>query len=189
MPPNGSRIFQMPPNGFWISKTPAAGHRRTHKQFPQAICGYCVSIFTFLALMLAPKASSPSQGSAGRVQGENNCNDFCRELYLLGKTNAATNAEVHKKSLWTRHVSFSLGAFTRSRNNKKALDNANQIMPIIGQKPLQFIVFCCFSWFWRVRGPPGGSFEEVTQQNIQNSFHPVRFRKLFWFMFCSTSDS
>ena len=29
-------------------------------------------------------ASSPSQGSAGRVQGESNCNDFRRELYVLG---------------------------------------------------------------------------------------------------------
>ena len=30
-----------------ISKTPAACHRRTPKQPPQAICGYCVSIFAF----------------------------------------------------------------------------------------------------------------------------------------------
>ena len=33
---------------IWIiilSKTPAAGHRRTPKQLPQAICGYCVTIF------------------------------------------------------------------------------------------------------------------------------------------------
>ena len=28
-------------------------------------------------------ASSPSQGSAARVQGDNNCNDFRRDLYLL----------------------------------------------------------------------------------------------------------
>ena len=44
-------------------------------------------------------APSLSQGSAGRFQGENNCNDFHREPYLLhrSKTFAATNAEVHGK--------------------------------------------------------------------------------------------
>ena len=40
----------------------------------------------------------PSQGSAGRGQGENNCNDFRCEFFLLDKTSAATNAEVHEKS-------------------------------------------------------------------------------------------
>ena len=39
----------------------------------------------------------PSQGSAGRGQGENNCNDFRCEFFLLDKTSAATNAEVHEK--------------------------------------------------------------------------------------------
>ena len=53
--------------------------------------------------------------------------------------------------LWTRHVSFSLGAFTRSRNNEKTTDNANQIMPVIGQKPLHFFVF--FVFFWILEGP------------------------------------
>ena len=40
----------------------------------------------------------PSHGSAGRGQGENNCNDFRCEFFLLDKTSAATNAEVHEKS-------------------------------------------------------------------------------------------
>ena len=40
----------------------------------------------------------PSQGSAGTGQGENNCNDFRCEFFLLDKTSAATNAEVHEKS-------------------------------------------------------------------------------------------
>ena len=50
-------------------------------------------------------------GSAGRVQGENNCNDFRREFYLLGhryKTYAATNAEVHEKSDTTIVCFFAL---------------------------------------------------------------------------------
>ena len=40
----------------------------------------------------------PSHGSAGRGQGENNCNDFRCEFFLLDTTSAATNAEVHEKS-------------------------------------------------------------------------------------------
>ena len=42
--------------------------------------------------------SSPSQGSAGRGQGENDYNDFRCEFFLLDTRYAATNAEVHEKS-------------------------------------------------------------------------------------------
>ena len=42
--------------------------------------------------------SSPSQGSAGRGQGENSCNDFRCEFFLLDKTYAAKNAEVHEQN-------------------------------------------------------------------------------------------
>ena len=45
-------------------------------------------------------ASLPSQGSAGRVQDDNNCNGFRRELdwlRQLSKRCAATNADVHEQ--------------------------------------------------------------------------------------------
>ena len=127
-----------------ISKTPAAGQRRTHKQLLLAICGYRVSTFTFPRL------------SRQRAHGENNCNVFCRELYLLGKTNAATNAEVHKMSLlvWVH--------LRGQEIIKNATDKAYQIMPIIGQKPLQFIVLCCF--FWILEGA-GASWRQLRKSN------------------------
>ena len=66
-----------------LSETPAAGHRRTPKQLSkQSARTVC--------------ASAPSQGSAARGQGENNCHDFRREFYPLSKKYAATSPEVHE---------------------------------------------------------------------------------------------
>ena len=42
--------------GRILSKTPAAGHRRTCKQPPQAICAYCVSMFTCSTLYFETSA-------------------------------------------------------------------------------------------------------------------------------------
>ena len=68
-----------------LSKTPAAGHRRTPKQPPMQSAGIVW-------------ASWPLQGSAGRAQGENCWNDFRSEFSLLDKTHATTNADVHEQS-------------------------------------------------------------------------------------------
>ena len=75
----------------WLSATDYRKRRRRVMATPPNITIPPPSIGTVWA-------SSPSQGSACRGQGESNFTDFRNEFYLLDKTHAATNAEVHGKS-------------------------------------------------------------------------------------------
>ena len=65
--------------------------------------------------------SSPSHGSAGRGQGENNCNDFRCEFFLLDKTHAATNADVHEKVIQKLRFSAFCHDFGGPRASRRQL--------------------------------------------------------------------
>ena len=87
------------------------------------------------------------------MHGANNCNDFCRGLYLLGhryKTYAATNAEVKANMhAWHRHACIAEAAGEGEAHNMQNTYENNWEIYFIAH----------FFMIFGVQVPPGGSWE------------------------------